>query len=99
LLAGFVEQRAAAEPGVEGLAKLGNRLSRIADLLAGKLDAVAGPRSDSAKPATPTPSSGESGSTGLDLGATGSPGTSSASGPSPDEQPTDSPKARKKRSE
>lgn len=100
LLAGFVEKRAAAEPGVEELATLGNRLSRIADLLAGKLDAAVGSRPVSSSPASPSPPSEESGGAGSDLGATASPsGTSSASGPGSGEQPADSPKARRKRSE
>lgn len=94
LLAGFIEQRAAAEAGVEGLEALGRRLSRIAAKLESKPDA-----SDRKSPVTPDSSS---------LGAVSRKAGDSASGTDtsptppadisddPSEQSVDTPKTRKK---
>jgi tetratricopeptide (TPR) repeat protein len=101
LLAGFLKQRAAAEPEVEGLATLGNRLRRIVDLLEGKLE-TAPDRQQSVTPAPLPPDStaGASEEASPLAGTTAEPARSTAVEDSSGEQPAEpSAKARKKRPE
>ncbi|MCB1825190.1 MAG: CHAT domain-containing protein [Candidatus Competibacteraceae bacterium] len=97
LLAGFIEKRAAAEPGVEGLAALSNRLSRIAAELEGGLDA-----SERKQPATSVVSSPDSISR-RSMGGGASADASSASpaddSDDPSEPPVGPPKTHKKHPE